>query len=60
MVPVRGGPEFAAAVKLTAPLPVPLAPDVTVSHEVAVEAAHAQPSAVDTPTAEPAPAEPIN
>ena len=32
-VPVRAGPGFAAALKRTWPLPVPLAPAVIVSHE---------------------------
>jgi hypothetical protein len=55
MVPVRVTPELAAAVKLTSPLPVPVAPEAMVIHEVAVVAVHAQPAAVETLTADPAP-----
>jgi hypothetical protein len=41
-VPVRAAAVFAAAVKLTVPLPVPEAPPVTVSHAAFAAAVHAQ------------------
>ena len=49
--PLRANEEvFAAALKATVPLPVPLAPDVTVNHVVPLVAVHAQPAWAVTPT----------
>jgi len=39
-VPVLAAPVFAATVNATLPLPVPLAPDVTVIHEALLVAVH--------------------
>jgi hypothetical protein len=53
-LPVRTLPVFAAAENATAPLPLPLAPWLMVSHESPVDAVHAQPApmvtAIDGPT----------
>jgi hypothetical protein len=54
-VPVRAAPVFAAVLKPTAPLPLPLAPDVMLIHEALLVVVHAQPLAVDTATGPPAP-----
>jgi hypothetical protein len=54
-VPARAPPEFAATVKPTLPLPVPLAPDVMVSHAALLVAVHEHPLAADTATDVPAP-----
>lgn len=43
IVPVRAAPVFAAALKRTDPLPLPLAPAVTVIHAAFDTAVHAQP-----------------
>jgi len=43
-VPERPGPFVEATVKLTVPLPFPLAPDVTVIHDWPLVAVHAQPA----------------
>jgi hypothetical protein len=55
-VPVRAAPVFAVTLKLTAPLPLPLAPDVTLIHDALVVVVHAHPLAVETATGPPAPA----
>jgi len=55
-VPVRAAPVFAVALKPTAPLPLPLAPDVMLIHEALLDAVHAQWLAVATPTGLPGPA----
>ncbi len=44
MVPVRAAPGFGATLNATAPLPEPLAPEVTVTHAALLLAVHAQPS----------------
>src|SRR3954453_8742228 len=49
-VPVRAAPVFAAALKTTAPLPVPEAPLAIVSHGAFAPAVHAQ-EAADAVTA---------
>ena len=50
-VPVRSVVELLAATLIvTLPFPVPVAPAVTVSHEVEVDAVHAQPFGAVTPT----------
>ena len=54
-VPVRSAPVFAAIVKSTDPLPVPLAPDVIVNHAALLTAVHAQPAVVVTVTVVPGP-----
>jgi len=54
--PVRKAPEFAAALNPTVPLPLPEAPDVTVSHGTLLLAVHVHPVAVITPTEPVAPA----
>lgn len=46
MAPLLAGPVLRAAVNRTAPSPVPLAPDVIVSHGTADVADHAQPAEV--------------
>ena len=47
IVPLRAGPLFAVALQLTEPLPVPDAPDVTVSQDVLLlTAVQAQPALV--------------
>lgn len=42
IVPLRAAPVFAATVKPTDPLPVPLAPDVTVIHDALLTAFQVQ------------------
>ena len=55
-VPMRAAPVFAATVKPTDPLPVPLAPEVIVSHEGSLlVAVQVQPADVDTVTGVPVP-----
>jgi hypothetical protein len=54
-VPVRAFPLFAATVNWTVPLPLPLAPDVTVIQDSPVVAVQAHPAAVVTATGDPAP-----
>ncbi len=54
-VPVRALPLCEATVNPTDPLPVPVAPDVTVIHDAALVAVHVQPAAVETTTGDPAP-----
>jgi len=49
-VPDRGPAGLAAAEKLTWPLPLPLAPAVTVSQDALLDEVHAHPAAVVTPT----------
>jgi hypothetical protein len=49
-VPERAGPELAATLKAAEPFPVPLPPEVTVTHAAPLLAVHAQPLAVDTAT----------
>jgi len=56
IVPERPGPLVEATVKLTAPFPLPLAPDVMVIHGCALVADHAQPGPALTVT-EPVPPE---
>ena len=51
MVPLRAPPVFAATVKPTEPLPVPLAPEVTVIHDALLAAVHAHSGTVATATA---------
>jgi hypothetical protein len=52
-VPVRCAPVLAVAVNPTLPFPLPLAPDVIVSHEALLVAVHPQPveavTAIDVP-----------
>jgi hypothetical protein len=48
IVPVRDGPVFAAAVKPTVPLPLPLPPLVTVIQPTSLSAVHTQPEVVAT------------
>jgi hypothetical protein len=43
-VPVRAAPAFAATVMVTAPCPVPVAPDTTVIQVAALTAVHEQPA----------------
>jgi hypothetical protein len=54
-VPVRDAPVLLAAVNVTDPLPVPVAPDVTVIHSAALVAVHWQVLPADTVTGVPAP-----
>ena len=49
-VPVRAGPELEATLNRTVPLPLPLAPCVTVIHCEALTAVHAHPVAAVTET----------
>jgi hypothetical protein len=49
-VPVREAPTFSATVKTTEPLPVPVTPDVMVSHGTLLLAVHAQPLPAETLT----------
>jgi hypothetical protein len=49
-VPVREVPVFAAMLNATDPFPVPLAPDVTLSHGALLVAVHAHAAAVVTVT----------
>jgi hypothetical protein len=53
--PLRAIPTFCDAVNATVPLPLPAAPDVTVSHGVAVVAVQAQPDTAVTDTDGPVP-----
>jgi len=50
IVPVRCGPVFAATENCVVPLPLPLAPEVTVIQAALLAAVHAQPVAVVTLT----------
>lgn len=50
IVPARGVPVFASTLKLTAPLPLPEAPDVTVIHGTPLTAVHAHAAVVVTVT----------
>ena len=54
-VPVRCAPLFFDALKATLPLPVPLAPAVTVSQSSLLTAVHEQPAVAVTFTAGPFP-----
>ena len=54
-VPDRALPVLAAAVNATDPFPVPVAPDVTVSHVALLVAVHEHPLAAVTFTGVPAP-----
>jgi hypothetical protein len=54
-VPVLGPTALDATLKLTVPLPLPLAPDAIVIHVALLVAVHAQPPAVETATGVPAP-----
>jgi hypothetical protein len=49
-VPVRWGPVFAVNVRKTCPIPVPVAPDATVTHGTLLVAVQAQPGPAVTPT----------
>jgi len=49
-VPVRAAPVFAATVKPTDPLPVPVSPEVIVSHDALLVAVHPQLAVVETVT----------
>jgi hypothetical protein len=53
--PVRAAPVLAATVKVTDPLPLPVAPEVTVIHCTLLAAVHAHPTAAVTVTGVPAP-----
>jgi hypothetical protein len=55
-VPVRAAPVFAVMLNPTVPLPLPLAPDVMLIHDVLLVAVHVQPVVVETLTGLPAPA----
>ena len=55
IVPVRALPGLAVALNPTEPLPVPLAPDVTVSHDTLLVALHRHVDCVETATGDPAP-----
>jgi hypothetical protein len=60
-VPFRTAPVLAATLNFTFPEPVSAAPEVTVIHVALLDADHAQPDVVDTPTCVPAPpAEPTD
>jgi hypothetical protein len=54
-VPLRAPPVFAEAVNPTAPSPLPLAPDVTVSQRALLTAVQVHPSAASTAIGVPAP-----
>lgn len=54
-VPVRAAPVLLAAVNVTDPLPVPVAPDVTVIHSTALVAVHWHVLPAETVTGVPAP-----
>jgi len=54
-VPVRALPVFAATLNETLPSPVPLAPEVIVSHAALLVAVQLQPLVVDTATGDPPP-----
>ena len=49
-VPERAAPVLAAALNATEPFPLPLAPEVTVSHAALLLAVQAQPVPLDTVT----------
>jgi hypothetical protein len=49
-VPVRAAPVFAVRLRATDPLPVPVAPEVTVIHAALLVAVHEHPSPVITLT----------
>lgn len=49
-VPTRATPPLGATAKPTLPLAEPLLPDVTVSHGESLDADHAHPVSVVTPT----------
>ena len=49
-VPVRLLPGLAATFKVTVPLPLPLAPEATVTHDALLVVVHVQPAAVATVT----------
>ncbi len=49
-VPVRAGPLLVATLNLTVPLPVPLAPDVMVTHGAELTAVQAHPAGIVTET----------
>jgi hypothetical protein len=49
-VPLRAGPVAAPALYCTSPLPLPLDPDVMVSHEALLDAVQPQPALVVTDT----------
>jgi hypothetical protein len=55
-VPVRAPPVFAAKLNSTDPLPLPVAPDVTLIQEALLTAVHVQPPVVVTFTGLPFPA----
>jgi len=57
-VPARGGPGFAAIDRVTWPLPVPVAPAVTVIHGTLAVAVHAHPAIAVTSTRAVPPAAP--
>ena len=48
--PERGPPEFAATLDCTVPLPLPLAPEATVSHGTVLAAVQSQPAPAVTET----------
>jgi hypothetical protein len=52
MVPVRTPPALVATLNVTEPLPVPLAPEMTVIHGTPLLAVQVQPMPVDTGTVE--------
>jgi hypothetical protein len=54
-IPERAGPAFAATVKPTVPLPLPVAPDVTVIQVTWLVTLHAQPAVAVTAIAGPVP-----
>ena len=54
-VPVRATPVLAAMEKFTLPAPLPLAPDVIVSHVALLDALHEHPLPADTATGVPVP-----
>lgn len=49
-VPIRAGPVFAATLKVTLPLPVPVAPDVMVIQDALLAAVQPQPAPAVTAT----------
>jgi hypothetical protein len=49
-VPVRELPVLAVTENASVPVPLPVAPDVIVSHESALAAVHAHPAAIVTAT----------
>jgi len=54
IVPVRAAAPFAATLNATAPLPMPIAPDVTVIHEALLVAVHWHVLGAETVTGVPA------